>query len=45
MKKKSINIKIIYSDNANEQILQINKYTEFIKHLTKIFKEQEQTGV
>lgn len=45
MKKKSIDIKIIYSNNANEQILHTDKYMEFIRHLTNIFKEQEQTRI
>lgn len=44
MKKKNIDIKIIYSGNSNEQILQMDKYIEFIKHLINIFKEREQTG-
>lgn len=43
MKKKSVDIKIIYSDVKNEQILEADKYIKFIKHLINIFKEQELT--
>lgn len=43
MTKKSVDIKIIYSDVKNEQILEVDKYIKFIKHLINIFKEQELT--
>ena len=43
MKKKSVDIKIIYSNVKNEQILEVDKYINFIKHLINIFKEQELT--
>ena len=40
MSNKAIEIKIIYT-NSNDNIVQIDKYRDFIKHLVKVFKEQE----
>lgn len=40
MSNKAIEIKIIYT-NPNDNIVQIDKYRDFIKHLIKVFKEQE----
>ena len=45
MIKKSVDIKIIYSDDTNEQILEADRYIKFIKHLINIFKEKELTGI
>ncbi len=45
MKKKSIDIKIIYSDDTNKQVIEVDKYIKFIRHLINIFKEQELTGI
>lgn len=45
MKKKSIDIKIIYSDDTNKQVIEVYKYIKFIRHLINIFKEQELTGI
>lgn len=41
MSNKAIEIKIIYT-NSNDNIVQIDKYRDFIKHLVKVLKEQEQ---
>ncbi len=45
MKKKSIDIKIIYSDDTNKQVIEVDEYIKFIRHLINIFKEQELTGI
>ena len=45
MKKKTIDIKIIYSDDTNKQVIEVDKYIKFIRHLINIFKEQELTGI
>lgn len=45
MKKKSIDIKIIYSDDTNKQVIEVDKYIKFIRHLINIFKEQELTRI
>lgn len=45
MKKKCIDIKIIYSDDTSKQVIEVDEYIKFIRHLINIFKEQELTGI